>query len=593
MTAAQKLKALRTLMNKEQVAAYYVPSADPHQSEYLPEDAKRRAWLSGFTGSAGELVVGLDKAGLWTDGRYFYQAELELPGSGIDLQRLGEPGTPTVAGWLAANLKSGQALGIDPALMSMSTVERLEEDLKPHGIKVKAIRGNLIDRIWDDQPAPSLAPLVVHPTRFAGESVASKLKRVRAAMAEVGATAHVVGALDAVAWLLNIRSADILYTPVAVSYVLVTDTACTLYVDGRKVTGPVIEHLAPLVTIMEYREVGADLRRLAKDKPTVWLDPSTTNRWIAGQLKGCPVHRAPSPIMAMKAVKNPRQIAGIKAAHVRDGVAMVKFLRWLEQAVPAGGVSELSAAARLREFRAEAKEFKDLSFNTISGYAGNGSIIHYSADEKSDTPLKPRGLYLIDSGGQYLDGTTDITRTVALGKPKRQMKDCFTRVLMGTIDCTLTPFPAGTTGRRIEMFARRNLWLAGIDYAHGTGHGVGQYLGVHEGPHSLKDLDTPPVVEGNLFSIEPGCYVNGEFGIRCENLAFVVKDERHSNDQRTWFTFDTITLCPFDRELIDPGLMSPDQLRWLNTYHKRVYAELSPHLDRQHARWLKQATRPL
>jgi len=593
MTAAEKIAALRDLMKTEKIGAYYIPSADPHLSEYLPEDAKRRAWLSGFTGSMGELVVGLKKAGIWTDGRYFYQAELQLPGSGIDLQKLGVTGTPTITQWVASQLKSGEALGIDPTLMSISAAAKLETELKPHGIKVKSVAKNLIDRIWADQPEPSLAPLEVHPTRFAGETVASKLKRVRAAMAAVGAQAHVIGALDAIAWLLNIRSQDIKCTPVAVSYVVVTPKACTLYVDGRKVTGPVLKHLGKLATIMEYREVGNGLRDLARSKPRVWLDAGTTNRWIQNKLKGCELHLAPTPIMAMKAVKNAKQMDGFRAAHVRDGVAMVKFLKWLGEAVPKGGVTEMSSAARLREFRAEAKEFKDISFDTISGYAGNGSIIHYSVDEESDTKLKPRGLYLIDSGGQYPDGTTDITRTVALGKPAKLMKDCFTRVLTGTIDCTMTPFPAGTTGRRIEMFARRNLWLAGIDYAHGTGHGVGQYLGVHEGPHSLKDLDTPPVVEGNLFSIEPGCYENGKFGIRCENLAFVVKDEKFSNDERTWLRFDTITLCPFDRELIETKLMTTDQLAWLNAYHKQVFKELSPHLDKAHVSWLRKATRAL
>jgi Xaa-Pro aminopeptidase len=591
MTAAQKLKALRDLMKKEKVAAYYVPSADPHLSEYLPEHAKRRAWLSGFTGSMGELVVGLKKAGLWTDGRYFYQAELQLPGSGIDLQKIGEPGTPSIGEWVVGQLKEGEALGIDPRLVSIDQADRLEAQLKPHGIKIKSIARNLVDRLWDDQPEPSLAPLEVHPTRFAGENVASKLKRVRAAMAEAGADVHVVGALDAVAWLLNIRSDDILFTPVAISYAVVTADRCTLYVDGRKVTGAVMKHLGKHATIMEYDAIASDLRDLARKKPTVWLDPGATNRWIQNQVKGCPQHLAPSPIMAMKAVKNAKQIEGIEAAHVRDGVAMVKFLKWLEEAVPRGGVTELSAAEQLKQFRAEAPEFRDLSFSTISGYAGNGSIIHYSADEESDTPLKPRGLYLVDSGGQYPDGTTDITRTVALGKPQRLMKECFTRVLMGTIDCTLTPFPAGTTGRRIEMFARRNLWLAGIDYAHGTGHGVGQYLGVHEGPHSLKDLDTPPVVEGNLFSIEPGCYENGKFGIRCENLAFVVRDEKRSTEARTWLRFETITACPFDRRLIEPNLMTRDQLAWLNTYHRWVYRTLSPHLDRAHDKWLRAATR--
>jgi len=599
MTTPEKLKALRESMQRENVAAYYVPSADPHLSEYLPEAFKRRAWLSGFTGSAGELLVSRRSAGLWTDGRYFYQASLELAGSGIDLMKLGRPETLSMTAWLASELKAGEAVGVDPTVISVQQAETFERELAPHGIKVRFVARNLVDRIWEDRPAPSDAPLQVHPTRFAGEAVSSKLGRVREQLAQAGADVHVVGALDAVAWLLNIRSEDILYTPVATSYAVLTPESCTLYVAPEKVTGAVLKHLGKLATIKEYGEVGRDLKELARGKgragkkPTVWLDPVATNRWIQNQVKGCPQHLAPSPIMAMKAVKNPRQIEGITAAHVRDGVAMVKFLRWLEAAVPQGGVTEVSAAEKLRELRAEAPEFRDNSFATISGYAGNGSIIHYSATPASAATLRPRGLYLIDSGGQYPDGTTDITRTVALGKPARRMKECFTRVLMGTIDCTLTPFPAGTTGRRIEMFARRNLWLAGIDYAHGTGHGVGQYLGVHEGPHSLKDLDTPPVREGNLFSIEPGCYEDGKFGIRCENLAFVVKDTQLSTADREWLRFETVTLCPFDRSLVEPALMSPAQIRWLNSYHKRVYSELSPHLDREHRAWLRRATRAI
>jgi Xaa-Pro aminopeptidase len=595
MTTPEKLKALREQMRQQKIAAYYVPSADPHLSEYLPEAFKRRAWLSGFTGSAGELLVGLKQAGLWTDGRYFYQGALELEGSGIDLMKMGRPETPSMTGWLAGTLKKGEAVGVDPTVISVAQAETFERELAPHGIKVKFIARNLVDRIWEDRPATSDAPLHVHPTRFAGENVASKLKRVRAAMADAGCDVHVVGALDAVAWLLNVRSEDILFTPVAIAYVVLTDKACTLYVDPRKVTGQVLKHLGNAVTIKDYAEVGRDLKALAaaKRKPTVWLDPSGTNRWIQNQVKSCPQHHAPSPILAMKAVKNARQVEGITAAHVRDGVAMVKFLKWLQEAVPAGGVDEITAADQLRAFRAEAKEYRDDSFATISGYAGNGSIIHYSATPESAAKLRPRGLYLIDSGAQYPDGTTDITRTVALGKPNRRMQEAFTRVLMGTIDCTLTPFPEGATGRRIEMFARRNLWLAGIDYNHGTGHGVGQFLGVHEGPHSLKDLDTPPVREGNLFSIEPGCYEDGKFGIRCENLAFVVRDEKLSTAERTWLRFATVTLCPFDTSLVLPGMMSPDQIRWLNGYHRRVYQELGPHLDREHRAWLRQATRAL
>jgi Xaa-Pro aminopeptidase len=594
MNASEKVAALRRLMKKHKIDAYYVPSADPHQSEYLPEAWKFRAWLSGFTGSMGELVVGARKAGLWTDGRYFLQAEKELPGSGIDLMRLGEPGTPEMTAWVGAQLKKGQAIGMDPSVVSVSAAATFEEAMSARGLKVKFVTPNLVAELWEDRPEQVLAPMVNHPAKFAGETTASKLARVRTAMKEAGVKAHVIGALDQVAWLFNVRSKDIAYTPVVTAYAVVTDRAATLYVDGRKVGKGIVKTLKPGVRVKEYEAVWDDLKALAGRKGmSVLIDPATTNRRVADALRGAALVSGASPVTAMKAVKNAIQIAGITEAHRRDGVAMVKFLKWLEAAVPAGGVTELSAAARLAGFRAEGEGFQDLSFTTISGYAANGAIIHYSADEESNARLKPRGLYLIDSGGQYPEGTTDITRTVPLGKPTRRQIECYTRVLMGTIDCTIIPFPAGTTGQRQEMFARRALWMIGEDYAHGTGHGVGQYLGVHEGPHSLKNLVSPPFVEGNLMSIEPGHYEAGKFGIRIENLAFVIKDLERSTETRTWYTFEPVTLCPINTDLVDPGLMSGEQIAWLNDYHKRVYRELAPRLDRAHKAWLKKATRAI
>jgi Xaa-Pro aminopeptidase len=593
MNARQKVAALRKLMKKNGVEAYYVPSADPHQSEYLPENYKHRAWLSGFTGSMGELLVGARKAGLWTDGRYFLQASQELPGSGIDLMKMGEPGTPEMPAWVARQLKKGQALGMDPSVVSMAAAESFEKALAPHGIKVKFVTPNLVGQLWADRPESSLAPMVNHPPKYAGETVTSKLKRIREAMATVGAKVHVIGALDQVAWLLNVRAADIEFTPVVVSYAVVTNRGCTLYVDGRKVTKGAVSALKGKARIKDYDEIWADLAALRKKKLKVWIDPATTNRRVLDKLKGSDFHFAVSPITAMKAVKNAKQIAGITEAHRRDGVAMVKFLKWLESAVRKGGVTEISASDQLTAFRADGKGFKDCSFASISGYAAHGAIIHYSATKKTNAKLKPRGIYLIDSGGQYPEGTTDITRTVALGKPTPRMIDCFTRVLMGTIDCTTTPFPAGTTGQRHEMFARRALWMIGQDYAHGTGHGVGQYLGVHEGPHSLKNLVSPPFVEGNLMSIEPGHYENGHFGIRVENLAFVVKNEKLSKNGKTWFSFDSVTMCPIDRKLISKKLMTRDQIDWLNAYHKKVYRELARGLDKDHKQWLARATRPI
>jgi len=593
MNARDKVAALRKLMKSNKMDAYYVPSADPHQSEYLPEAWKLRAWLSGFTGSAGELVVGAREAGLWTDGRYFLQAEAELKGSGIKLMRLGEPDTPSMEAWVASQLRKGQTLGMDPSVVSVQAAGRFEEALRPAGIKVKFLARNLVASLWDDRPDPVLEPVVTHSVRFAGEKVVAKLARVRNEMKTAGCKVHVVCGLDQVAWLLNIRSRDILYTPVVTAYVVVTDRAATLYVDPRKMVPATEAALRGRAAIKDYEAIWKDLPSFGKRKMSVWIDPAVTNRRVLDSLKGAHCHYAPSPITAMKAVKNPVQIKGTKAAHVRDGIAMVKFLKWLEGAVRRGKQTEMSAAAKLTAFRAEGEGYRDDSFATISGYAANGAIIHYSADEKSNAKLKPQGIYLIDSGGQYPEGTTDITRTVALGKPTARQIECFTRVLMGTIDCTRIPFPAGTTGRRQEMFARRALWLIGENYAHGTGHGVGQYLGVHEGPHSLKDLDTPPLLEGNLLSIEPGHYEEGGFGIRIENLAFVVKDRKRSNRDRTWLTFDTVTLCPIDTKLVNKKLMEPAQVDWLNAYHKRVYDKLGPLLDPAHRKWLKGKTKAI
>lgn len=593
MTAREKTAALRRELKKLGLSALYVPSADPHQSEYLPDAWKHRAWLSGFTGSMGELVVGPRRAALWTDGRYFQQAGKELAGSDIELMRMGEPGTPSMTAWVASQLRPGQALGMDASVVSMAAAAEFTNALAPRGIEVRFLRGNPIDALWTDRPAESLAPVTIHPRRYAGETAQSKLARLRKAMKEAGVKAHVVCALDQVAWLLNIRADDIAFTPVVTAYAIVTDRGCTLYVDPQKMDRQIERELRPYTKVAPYRKVWADLAALGRQRLSVWVDPVTTNRRVADALGKATLHCATSPLVAMRAVKNKVQIKAITEAHRRDGVAMVRFLHWLEGAVPKGGVTEISAADQLWEFRRQDRHCKDCSFATISGFGPHGSIIHYSATKKSNGKLKRKGIYLIDSGGQYLEGTTDITRTVAFGKPTPRQKEMFTRVLAGHIDCTVTPFPAGTTGQRHEMFARRHLWLAGRDYNHGTGHGVGQYLGVHEGPHSLKNIPTPPFVEGNLMSIEPGYYEDGRFGIRIENLAFVTKDEKLSTAARTWYRFQPVTLCPIDRKLVDKTLLTREQVEWLNTYHRRVYRTLAPSLGREEKAWLRKATRPL
>ncbi len=593
MKTREKIAALRALMRKQKLDAYYVPSVDPHQSEYLPDCWKRRQWLSGFTGSAGDLLVTARKAGLWTDGRYFLQADLELKGSGITLMKLGVPGVPALVDWAARELKKGQVLGVDPQVMSVAAAEQFADKLGAKGIRVRYLAQNLVDQLWKDRPARSLAPIKAHGVQYSGENTASKLKRLRAVLRQRGAKAHVLGALDAIAWLFNIRSDDIAYTPVAIAYAVVTERGATIFTDPRKVGKAVRKGLSRSARFAPYEELPRALRELRRKKQPVLIDPAVTNRWVLDLLQGCPIVQAPSPVFAMKAVKNATQIKGITAAHVRDGVAMVKFLRWLEREVRLGKVTELSAARRLDAFRAEDPKFVDCSFDTISGYAGNGAIIHYTVSEESSKRLRPRGLYLIDSGGQYPDGTTDITRTVTLGKPTRREREMFTRVLKGMIAIFTTPFPGGTTGQRQELHARKPLWEAGANYNHGTGHGVGQFLGVHEGPCSMKDVPTVPLEPGMLMSVEPGHYEAGRFGIRIENLGFVVEDLKLSNAQQPWYRFASVTLCPIDLKLVDRKLLNPAEREWLNAYHQEVYRSLRRHVDVLHRTWLRRATRAI
>ncbi len=595
METRAKLSALRALMKKDGLDACYVPSTDPHQSEYVPPLWQRRAWLSGFTGSAGDLVVTRRKAGLWTDSRYFLQAEAQLAGSGIELMKLGVPGTPALTSWVARQLGAGGVFGVDARLLSLAEADALAGALGEAGVEVRYLDRNLVDAIWRDRPAPRTDPIRPHSRLFAGETTAHKLQRLRLAMKELGARAHVLAALDAIAWLLNIRGRDVDFNPVVIAYAIVTERDAALYVDPRKVGAAALKALAGEVKVFDYDAFGAALRELGRRKLPVLLDPQTTNRWVADRLGRAPIVRAASPVAAFKAAKNRVQMKGFVDCHVRDGVAMVKFLKWLQAAVPKGGVTELSAAERLAELRAEGAHYQGPSFNTISAYGAHGAIVHYAADARSNAKLRPRGLYLIDSGGLYLDGTTDITRTVALGPPTARQKEAFTRVLQGNINLSRTPFPAGTSGQRLEMFARQPLFLAGMNYGHGTGHGVGHYLSVHEGPMGLtpKDVRNVPLQPGNLLSIEPGYYRAGAYGIRIENLGFVIRDDKLSGPDGDWYRWLIITMCPIERRLIDRRLLSQDERDWLNAYHLRVLRTLAPHLDAAHRAWLAAATRPL
>jgi Xaa-Pro aminopeptidase len=592
----QKLNRLRALMAQESLEAYLVPSTDPHQSEYVPACWRRRQWLSGFTGSAGDLVVTRTAAGLWTDGRYFLQAGQELKGSTIKLFKLGVKGVPAIPGWLAANLKKGQAVGVDPRLLSRAVAQQLEAALTQSGAKLKLLDENLVDRIWEDCPPPSPAPIEILPRSFAGETVKSKLRRVRHALALKRADAHVLTALDAIAWLYNIRGQDVDYNPVAIAYALVTQDRAFLFIDPAKLPPRVERALRPEVQVRPYDDLGPALARLAKQGRRVWVDGQTVNAWILKKLKGSPLVTDASPVTLMKARKNAAEIAGMKAAHERDGVAMVRFLAWLEGAVTVGGQSEVSVAEKLLSFRAQGKLFRGESFATIAGYGAHGAIIHYGATSQTDVPLEPHGILLLDSGGQYLDGTTDITRTILLGgEATEEQRNRFTRVLQGHIALFRCRFPAGTAGRQIDALARLALWDSGLDYAHGTGHGVGAYLNVHEGPQAISHTRCTgvPLEEGNVLSNEPGFYKEGEYGIRIENLMLVVRDEELSRPGQTFLGFEPLTLCPIDTRLVEPSLLTQEERGWLNLYHGRVHETMAGMLPPEAAAWLARATRPV
>ncbi len=592
MKTRERLSKLRQLMQKNGLSAYLVPSTDAHDSEYLPECFRRRAYMSGFTGSAGDLLVLRNKAGLWTDGRYFLQAAEQLKGSGIKLYRAGNPGVPSIAEFLSRELREGDKLGADPRTLSLTRSEALKQRLEKVGAKLKPVSENLVDAVWSDRPSMPADPIVPLSKTFTGESSASKLRRIRKAMKERGVQAHLLTTLDAIAWAFNIRGRDVEYNPVVISYALVTMKDATLFVDLKKVTPAVRRHLGRNVRVRGYETIANALRSLSRRKVQVWVDGATANSWVVDLLGGARLLSEPSPVLRMKSAKNEVEIKGMRAAHLRDGVAMVRFLSWLFENLKSGEITELSAAAKLEGFRARGRHFRGLSFESISAYSAHGAVIHYSADEKSNVPLKPKGIYLIDSGGQYLDGTTDITRTWLLGgRATREQRRRYTRVLQGHIALARARFPRGVRGMRLDTLARMFLWEDGLDYNHGTGHGVGAYLNVHEGPQAISPTRCTGVAleEGNVLSNEPGYYEPGAFGIRIENLVLVRKDEELSRAEETWYRFEDLTCCPLDTNLIEPKLLSATERRWINDYHAWVKKKLSKKLGEKDRRWLNRA----
>jgi len=591
-----KIEAVRKLMKDSAVDAYWVPSSDPHQSEYVPEFWQRRKFICDFTGSAGDVVITQKKAALWTDSRYFIQAEQQLDEKVFTLFKMGMPDVPNFDDWLIQELRKGESVGLDSQVISRKNFVGLKKKLEEKGIQLKFVEKNLVDSVWEERPGAPKGKIKVHDEKYSGELTASKLKRLREKMADADADAFVVTMLDSIAWLFNIRGSDVKYNPVVISYALITSEEALFFVDQDKLTETVQEALRGVVEVRSYEDFGSELQSLAQKRFRIWLDEDSVSQWIVDILDhGTKLIFKPSPIKMFKAIKNKIEIAGFKNAHIRDGVAMVKFLCWLEKNIGTTDITEVSAAEKVAEFRNQIDLFKGMSFETISSYGAHGAVVHYAPSAETDIPLKPEGIYLIDSGGQYLDGTTDITRTVSLGNPTDGQKEHFTRVLKGVIDLLTTSFPQGTVGKQLDTIARIPLWEKGLNYGHGTGHGIGTFLNVHEGPQAISYYRCIGVAldPGMITTIEPGYYKENEYGLRVENVALVVKDKEKSSDEAAFYTFENLTLCPIDLRLVEKELLTEKEIEWLNDYHKKVYKTLAPRLDNPETAWLKEATKKI
>lgn len=586
-----RLDALRAEMKKSGIDAAIIPQADAHMSEYLASYWQARRWLSGFTGSAGDLVVTADKALLWTDSRYFLQAAAQLEGTGIELMKDGLETTPTIAGWLCSNLSKDANVGVDGLLFSVTQAESLRTTLGLHSIAMKTDFRPL-DAIWTDRPALPDCKIFVHDIKFAGRSAADKIADVLAETAGQQADAIFISALDEIAWTLNIRSRDVTYNPVVTSFLYISPAGSTLYVDPSKLTDEVVAYLkSQNVSVAPYTDALPALSALPEDV-RVLIEPGRTAEAVRVALGGRAVLGV-SPVAIMKSCKNAVQIAGIKDAMLRDGVALVHSFMEIERRVAAGDkLMETEVAEILRKYRSRGEHYFDESFGTIAGYGPHGAIVHYEADAESDAQIHASNLLLVDSGAQYLDGTTDITRTVCLGTPTADERRDFTLVMKGHIAMAQMIFPSGTCGAQIDVIARQYLWKEGLSYLHGTGHGVGHFLNVHEGPQRVAlNISAVPFRPGMLTSNEPGLYREGVHGIRCENLVLCVP--AMETEFGRFLKFETVTLFPFDRKLFDLNLMNDNEIAWLNAYHERVYKTLAPALDAEAQAWLKERTAPL
>ena len=586
-TINNRIAALRAHIAQEQIQAFIIPSTDPHLSEYVAPHWQSREWISGFTGSAGTVVVTAKDAGLWTDSRYFLQAARQLEGTCITLYKEMLPETPNIPEFLSAHLQEGDCVGIDGKMFSAEEVEHLQKELKKSGIRIKSI-ADPMQLLWTDRPAMPLAPAFVYDTKYAGMSFTEKLPAVRQAMEAAGADSLLLSALDEIAWLLNIRGNDVHCNPVVVSYLLIEKDKVNYFVQPQKVTPELTEYFnVNGISVHPYEEIGDYLNSF--NAHSILMNPAKTNYAIYSAIRpGCLIINGASPVALLKAIRNKQEIAGIHAAMQRDGVALVKFLKWLDEAVPAGKETEISVDKKLHTFRAAQPLYMGESFDTIAGYKEHGAIVHYEATPETDVTLKPEGFLLLDSGAQYLDGTTDITRTIALGPLTEEEKTDYTLILKGHIALAMAVFPEGTRGAQLDVLARMPIWKERMNYLHGTGHGVGHFLNVHEGPQSIRMNENPIALQpGMVTSNEPGVYKAGSHGIRTENLVLTVPAGEGMFGK--YLKFETLTLCPICRKGIIKELLTAEEIGWLNDYHRTVYEKLSPDLNNDEKEWLKEA----
>ncbi len=588
-----RLTALRTELVRRGLDGFIVPRADEHQGEYVPRGSQRLAWLTGFSGSAGLAIVLADRAALFIDGRYTLAARAQVDTASFVPHQIPEQSPEA---WIADNLSKGGRLGFDPWLQTLDGFERLARAAQRAGGSFVPVESNPIDAVWHDRPAPPLAPVLPHPMEFTGESSEAKRRRIADIVAARGADVALLTQPDSIAWLLNVRGGDVPRTPFALGFALLhTDGHVDLYMDRRKLPDRTVTWLGNAVTLASPDELGAALETLGRMKKRALVETSTAPYWTVTRLQsaGATLVRDADPVALPKACKNAVEMEGVRAAHRRDGAAVTRFLCWLARESAGGRLREIEVSDRLQALRQETGRLRDLSFDTISGAGPNGAIVHYHATPATERPLEPGSLYLVDSGGQYLDGTTDITRTVAVGMPTAEMRDRFTRVLKGHIALATARFPAGTTGSQLDVLARHALWQVGLDYDHGTGHGVGAYLSVHEGPHRIsKAANSIALQPGMIVSNEPGYYKAGGYGIRIENLVAVKEAEIEGADRR-YLEFETLTLVPIDLACIEPALLSDAEKAWLNAYHARVREVIGPQVDAPTRAWLETATRPL